>query len=832
MRWVFIECAKILLLSVAFGVIAQNNVQAWSMERQPEYTVTEAKSDNALPCTGIFSTVILQNEQQVEACVMGVNTKVASYYSSDGEVGYAISFPFDSTYYPLDVCIGIWGCVYSQENDTFIGLFRQDQSLKKAIIYSNFVQHLNKFTLNGFTQFFPSESSKTFSVADIEEVILSAESVAVSKNGKWGLVEVRDYGVLRVNIETSEVRRVSAPGIIYGSSSNPRVEMAISDDGKTVVTMGLGKGAVLYTVDELCGDVPSTTMVRYFSDTSTPCTSLRIVTSNFISSFYYAAKPKFNYNDSNLSFDIYGYFQTPRHVTLFSEENASQNNIHYLAIGDSFTSGEGEVKDSFYIGGEANKCHVSTRSYPYLLATQWDISGHNAACSGATIETARGQKISEYQKSQVSEVEARLPRLLSVGIGANDAGFMGKLKSCVGIDTCEWAKTAEKRQSTAMEIKNLYAPLKHFYEELKTKTPGKIIAIGYPKIILDGTSCAVDIGIMFNQVERQFMNEGIHYLNQVIKAAASDSQIEYADVENAFTGSELCSEGSFLSMNSIRFGGEVAPLGSLPNFKIIGAESFHPTPTGQTNLASAIRQLFPYYAIPEHCVTCVVSAGAPQPNSYWTENVSNNAGQQRAVPFLRKITFNDGEPFEISIPAFSFEPESDIKIELHSEAKQINILKSAPDGSFVTTVWLQDFEPGFHSLHAIGKNYAGETVDIYDFLTLKGTVQDENIVVTHSTNETNILPKVLSVNQLVTVDIFEPSGVLGIGTQASLVNLAVNNEVSTVERAVQKPSYIPSRTPAHHSSGHLIVLGLSGLCVVLGVLVLIYYWKKRSRNPG
>jgi len=290
---------------------------------------------------------------------------------------------------------------------------------------------------------------------------------------------------------------------------------------------------------------------------------------------------------------MFRYILDPLHVTLFSDENEHQNSSKYLAIGDSFTSGEGEVDDTFYIGGQVNKCHVSSRSYPYLLATKWGIPGYNAACSGATMDAARGKRTKGHQPSQLAKVEAYLPSLLTVGIGANDAGFMGKLKSCIGVDTCEWAETADKRFNTAMEIKNLYEPLRHFYHNLKMKIPGKVVAVGYPQIIVDGPSCEADVGIMFNQLERRFMNEGIHYLNQVIKAAANDTKIEYADTENAFTGSMLCSHSSFLSMNGIRFGEEVAPLEMFPQFKIIGAESFHPTPTGQSRLADVIHQLFP-----------------------------------------------------------------------------------------------------------------------------------------------------------------------------------------------------------------------------------------------
>src|SRR5690606_32712651 len=85
--------------------------------------------------------------------------------------------------------------------------------------------------------------------------------------------------------------------------------------------------------------------------------------------------------------------------------------LDYLALGDSYSSGEGDterdkrtgqkyyrswtdVEEDAAWGQPREKCHISTRSYPYILAqgmalgdpvngpsTRW----HSVACSGARI---------------------------------------------------------------------------------------------------------------------------------------------------------------------------------------------------------------------------------------------------------------------------------------------------------------------------------------------------------------------------------------------------------------------------------------------------------------
>ncbi len=808
MWWAILRCVKILLLGMFVGLLCSTSVYGWSADSQPSYHVSALKSFNPTPCSGNYETIVVSGEGSINACVMGERTRVASYYPAQGGVAYALGFPFENSFYRLDVCGGIWGCVYSEENDTLVSVSGG---------YKHLVRGLVKNIYQGVVHYTPSEQSGVFNFSSIAGVFSAGQSVALSSNGKWALVEVREFGIFRINVQTLEARRIIAPGFSYGLGVDPRVEMAITNDGRTAAIIGLRMGIWVVSIDTTCGDSPNEFTQRNYIGAITPCRFIPTPTDTYIPGFSYALKPHFSEDDSSLSFEAFSANSSPRHVILFSKVSAVQENGPYVAIGDSFTSGEGEVDDLFYIGGAQNKCHTSSRSYPFLLASKWGFVGYTTACSGATMEAARGKSID--QPNQLQELEARAAYVTTIGIGGNDAGLMGKLKTCLGLDTCEWANTPTERQKTALEIKNLYPRLKQFYKEVKTRTPGSVIVVGYPRIIYGQSPCASPIGLLLNETERIFMNEAIHYLNQVIQAAASSSEVEYVDVEEAFMGGELCRSYSPPFMNSIRTGDEYAAISTIPSLKIIGAESFHPTPAGHVQIANKIFQTFPNANGLGGCASCTGQTIAPDPSSYW-DGGEDNAPTRRVVSFLNKVTIKKGDYFSISVPAFSFKPSSDVVIQLHSDAKNLGTIRTGNDGSLEGTIASANLEPGFHSVHAIGKGFSGNDIDAYDFLTIEDTASFALPVLTsQQAGTTNIKPvSSTSVNRA------SSSGeVLG----ASVISIPNTTKIGGEKLQPNLAStHLQPSTSLHYK--RLILLGIIFTLIILGISACIFYLKKRS----
>ena len=724
MRWAIIKFVLICFTSTLFALVHSVSASAWSAVESPEFISSEVKTIHPNPCSGEYADIAVKGEGTIKACVMGKDTKVASFSPAQGGVGYAVRFPFEKEYYLLDICDRVWGCVYSSENDTF--------ATTAGVIYKNFVSKLTKMVFAGITHYLPDEQSAVNPVADLTSIPMRGETAAISSNGEWVVIEMGDYGVFQIHTQSLDVRRVVAPGVQYGYGVNPRVEIAVSNDGKAVAVMGLRMSVQLVMVNDTCGDRPREEMARYYTGAVTACPSANIPYTSYIEQFNHATMPRFSEDSQALSFNIHSWSAPALRVAIFSNTKPSTT-LKYVAIGDSFVSGEGEIKDSFYIGGASNRCHVSSRSYPLLLASRWGVEGYNAACSGATMNTARNEKLQTHQTTQLGYLESQAPKIVTVGVGGNDAGLMGKLKSCVGLDTCEWAKDAAKRRDTALEIKNLYPRLQDFYKEVQAKTPGSVVVVGYPKIISSSPECASSIGILLNETERIFMNESIQYLNAVIRAAAGSLSLRYISVENAFEGKEICTRAAPPLMNEVRFGDDYSVISQLPSLKIIGAESFHPTPSGHERIADTISNMYENISYFDSCTGCFSYSGVPSLSNYWN-SAAGNAKNQQAFRFLDKTSITKGGALKISFPAFSFQPKSEVTLELHSEIKKIGVFKATDDGSLETTVALDGAESGYHSVHAVGKGYSEVDVDLYDFLQ----IEPETTVPVSNTSEITI----------------------------------------------------------------------------------------------
>src|SRR5436190_6342335 len=104
----------------------------------------------------------------------------------------------------------------------------------------------------------------------------------------------------------------------------------------------------------------------------------------------------------------------------------------YVALGDSFTSGEGVPPFLPGTDKASNQCHRSTRSYPALLAGQTGVpakaDSRSWACSGATIGSLYSRQWDEA--SQLSHLRATTT-LVTLGISGNDVGYSPVLLYCL-----------------------------------------------------------------------------------------------------------------------------------------------------------------------------------------------------------------------------------------------------------------------------------------------------------------------------------------------------------------------------------------------------------------
>ncbi len=439
--------------------------------------------------------------------------------------------------------------------------------------------------------------------------------------------------------------------------------------------------------------------------------------------------------------------------------------LDYLALGDSFSSGEGDLDSSHYAYGtngdrppefgietDEEKCHISKLSYPYLLAQTMNIPSNkfkSVACSGAKIKDVQGnldpslylgqddrikvvpegqrdevkldalQNFKPGREAQIEFVKEYQPKLVTVGVSGNDIGFSNILKPCLAPGSCSHSVASDEREGLGQAIQNQYSKLKELYEKIHTVSPDtKIFAVGYPKIVKKQTACAVNVPLDDN--ERDLADETVNFLNQVVQKAAQDAGVGYLDINDGLAGKELCSgstEGR--AVNGAGFGGDV--------FKLFLNESMHPNQIGQGMIASKINarysNLLNYNYCTDNSTNCPGSNQSVPPIPSWF-GVDDNVLRRLYDGFSQLVLHPISDV--INLPMSLLAPGSNLHIEIHTENVSLGDFTVDQNGNVNANVTIpSSVPPGFHTLHLKGNNN-GNSVDYY-----------RDVIVT-STNTTDV----------------------------------------------------------------------------------------------
>ncbi len=264
----------------------------------------------------------------------------------------------------------------------------------------------------------------------------------------------------------------------------------------------------------------------------------------------------------------------------------------YVALGDSFSSGEGNPPFEYGTDmDDTNECHRSRQAYPRLLQAEASLSlGITGfmACSGATtssvIDGGTGGEGNWGEGSQLNAL-SQDTEVVTITIGGNDIGFSGFARACV-FSSCAssssmyqevWDIMTDPTRSDYLPSR-LAALFSSITTRLWTNAGVKIYIVGYPYVITQESWADRGIGICpdFDEDEAAAAEIIVLKLNTVIETAVTnlnDSRFTYVDPLGAgspFLGHELCRDGAY-------FNGTEAALP--PNGKY--AYVFHPNENGQ-----------------------------------------------------------------------------------------------------------------------------------------------------------------------------------------------------------------------------------------------------------
>lgn len=453
--------------------------------------------------------------------------------------------------------------------------------------------------------------------------------------------------------------------------------------------------------------------------------------------------------------------------------------LDYLALGDSFSSGEGDteknsstnqkyyrqftdVNEDKAKGVPKEKCHISTRSYPYRLAQQMGLTQtgtkqwDTVACSGATIydmnwdnsagyegqgsplgrlngltnkDTLKGMALNEMIPGRVKQIEfvkKYQPKVITLTAGGNDVDFSGKLTACAAYPvTCNWA-TLSKRNELKNDLRNQFDKLKDFYNELKTASnhKAKIYVLGYPQFVNGEPNAKCKSTLNLDSREREMITNAVTYYNGVIKQAARAVGVKYVDIETALSNHRLCDQTESY----------VNGVASLWDLAFSGSElqeSFHPNSKGHYAIAARFKEELRgtnplrYENCPGtgklYCPDDSANKKSIPDTEYFT--VQNEDEDMRVVHYqsasgqaVKKdiLTIKTRE-----IPYKSLSP---IKITLYSNPIELGEVFAGADGKIDSSVTIPATIPaGYHTLELSGVDEKGHKLNLYQTILIKGS---------------------------------------------------------------------------------------------------------------
>ena len=724
-------------------------------------------------------------------CLMaeGENVKMYSY---GGYQGLAVQFAGDLYAHQIRGISCESSCIYLPSRDMFVKIeTNNDVRSGRVAIYKNFVSKLrrqNALTLNqryySFDQAVPDQTISDFS--DKDGYVGYAKYIQRSSNDKWMVVEFVGKGLYRIDMDTMQMLKFSDWQTQYWYAG-PTIEFDVTDDGQRVAVMGLNSEGSIYDIVPGCGNIMPANLTEGALDQhqQTACPEVNLAAPNgdpsnntYMPRMKDTYQPVFSDDGGEITFYATSSDNSlsPRQITLRAENYMPSPPLDYLALGDSFSSGEGDIdpygKNYYHQGTDVEgnkdlgipqeKCHVSTRSYPYLLALgmglsndgrkQWDT----VACSGAmTPDIANSQEewtdlyqpylgqgdrlkgfdagelkyqaLNEFipgRQRQIEFVREYKPKVITLTMGGNDIDLVGKLHDCVtGFGTCSYVN--EGRSTIASEIFNEYGYLKDLYTKLYNASgkKAKIYVLGYPNIINSdaSASCGTNV-LLLNASERALATNSIAYLNNVIKQAARAAGVKYIDIENSLDGHRLCDRGD-------EYVDGVATLLGVKGLQDQG--SFHPNAKGQQSIALSVwdEQNVNHVSLLDYNI-CPGSEENMCPDDMATKDGIYIPQYFQSVSSNKNIHYKQMTPFEqffngvvdVSMGARTFVANGIASIAGFSTPADLGQYTVGADGSLHAHFILpKSMEVGFHRIIISGESYSGDPVEYEQTILVKGS---------------------------------------------------------------------------------------------------------------
>ena len=447
-------------------------------------------------------------------------------------------------------------------------------------------------------------------------LVINPQTISFSNYGSYMVAETTYGSFVRLNISTNNVLAFAPSFARLGGGGSLRSQVAISDDGNYVAISNYDDQSFkVYDLSTCSSNVMETRSGYCKSYDYRPFIKSKIGDISSIKHLRFI-------NSGLISFEVISSNPNSNGIYELAPETEITNQIDYLALGDSYTSGEGAFDYLLGTDSDTNHCHLSIRSYPLLLRKDLFSadSAHSVACSGAKIDDVgstdisyQGQVDNNYSYYNLSVnnssllnaintnflpgyiaqnrfVGAYQPRVVTVSVGGNDVGFGDILENCAvpHVSAHQSSNVCFNTYEDRVEMTNLVDKTAKrwvsLFKQIKAQSPSSTVyALGYPIMVSDKGSCGLNVHLNKNEIE--FINEMVVYINNTISSSAASAGVEYVDVENSLLGHRLCeADSNNIAMNGLTAGKDSGILG----INFYGAESYHPNSRGHELIEQAI----------------------------------------------------------------------------------------------------------------------------------------------------------------------------------------------------------------------------------------------------
>ncbi|MDA2807835.1 SGNH/GDSL hydrolase family protein [Nocardiopsis suaedae] len=260
---------------------------------------------------------------------------------------------------------------------------------------------------------------------------------------------------------------------------------------------------------------------------------------------------------------------------------------HYLALGDSYSSGDGAGS---YLPGTTGEdgCFRSADAYPSRTSESFDFAGGFGfvACS-----KHKGSQLLEEAGAEDAQLGAvdEYTSLVSLGIGGNDLGFTPVLRTCmVRVPLVSGGVCQGQEEDVDRRMRAFDDTLDGIIAEVRDRAPdARLLLVGYPRLFPEEPS-----GMYYTLTaeDQAWLNGKVRAFNDRLRSAAREADreiaeegdvgsVEFVDVYTALAGHEVNAEEAWLNGVVLR---------DLSDGIQVHRSSFHPTAAGQRAFAERI----------------------------------------------------------------------------------------------------------------------------------------------------------------------------------------------------------------------------------------------------